>query len=92
MQQEPAQVLALKALAWLAGDADLFQTFLGATGASVGDLPLRAADVEFQGAVLDFILTNDDLVIGFCDAAAVPYTAPMAARFALQGGEPPNWT
>ena len=44
------------------------------------------------GAVLDFLLEDDARVIGFCDTAALPYTAVMQARAALPGGELPNWT
>jgi hypothetical protein len=92
MQQESAQVLALQALAWLAADDELFPTFLNATGASIGDLRDRAGDVDFQGAILDFLMMDDHWVIAFCDQHALPYTAPLAARAALPGGEPVHWT
>jgi hypothetical protein len=92
MKQESAQVLALQALEWLAGEEELFATFLGATGASAADLADRAEDEEFLGAILDFLLMNDDWVIAFCDARGMPYTAPMAARVALAGGQQENWT
>jgi Protein of unknown function (DUF3572) len=92
MQQESAQVIALQALAWIAGDAEVMQSFMAATGADAGDIPLRAQEVDFQGAILDFILMDDDWVIRFCDAVGLAYTTPMAARMVLQGGEPMAWT
>jgi hypothetical protein len=92
MQQESAQLLALRALAWLAADEDLIGQFLNATGASPGDIRARAEDADFQGAILDFLLMNDQWVINFCDAHGLPYGDVQAARAALPGGEPPHWT
>lgn len=90
--QEAAETLALKALAWLAGDDELMPVFLGATGASIDDLKTRAGDPAFLASVLDFITMDDQWVVSFCDVLNVEYTAPMAARQALPGGEQVNWT
>ncbi len=92
MKREPAETLALRALAWIAADDDLMGRFLGASGAAPGDLAAGAADPAFLAAVLEFVLTDDSLVMGFCDAAGYPYAAPLAARAALPGGEVPHWT
>jgi hypothetical protein len=92
MKRESAETLALRALAWIAADDDLLGRFLGASGASPGDLAAGAADPWFLAAVLEFVLTDDSLVMGFCDAEGYPYAAPLAARAALPGGEVPHWT
>lgn len=92
MKREPAETLALRALAWLAADDDLLGRFLGASGAAAGDLASGASDPRFLAAVVDFVLTEDALVMAFCDAAGYPYPAPMEARAALPGGEVPHWT
>ena len=91
-RQEAAETLALRVLGWLADSEDLFPVFLGATGASADDLVTNAAKPEFLAAVLDFLLTDDAMVIAFCDAAALPYEAPNQARSALPGGDLINWT
>ena len=52
----------------------------------------RAGDVDFQGAILDFLMMDDAWVIAFCDQHALLYTAPQAARAALPGGAPIHWT
>ncbi|HEV8033417.1 DUF3572 family protein, partial [Yoonia sp.] len=44
MQHEQAEVIALKGLAWLAGNDELCGVFLGASGGSVDDLRDRATD------------------------------------------------
>ena len=92
MQPEAAQTLALQALGWIAADDEVFPAFLNATGANLGELRAGAADPDFLGAVLDFLLQDDRWVIAFCDAAGQPYTAPQAARAALPGGAMMNWT
>lgn len=92
MQPEAAQVLALQALGWVAGNDELFPLFLGATGADIGELRQRAAEPEFLAAVLDFLMMGDAWVVAFCDAEGHAYTAPQSARAALPGGAVVNWT
>ncbi len=92
MQQESAHVLALQALEWLAGDEELFTSFLDSTGASAANLARRAEDEDFLRAILDFLSMNDAWVVAFCDQRDLPYTAPMNARAALAGGAIENWT
>ena len=91
-QLESAQLLALRALAWLATDVEQFQDFLAATGAGLDDVRTRAGDPDFHLAILDFLLMDDQRIMAFCDAHALPYTAPQTARAALPGGEVPHWT
>ncbi len=87
-----AETLALKALTWLVAQEELLPVFLGASGASAQDLRDRAADPEFLGAVLDFLLMDDAWVIAFCDANDVLYERLAEARFALPGGDQVHWT
>lgn len=87
-----AEVLALQALEWLAGQDDLLAGFLGASGAALADVPTRAGDPAFLGAVLDFILTDDAWVLGFAAAIAVPPDQVLRARAGLPGGDLPHWT
>ena len=92
MQQESAQIVALQALSWIATQDDVFLAFLNATGASAADLGTQAADADFQGAILDFLLGDDAWVIAFCDAQGLRYTDPLAARLSLPGGADTHWT
>lgn len=92
MRQEQAETVGLQALAWLAGEDEVFATFLGASGASADDVAEAAGRPEFLGAVLDFVMMEDAWVVAFCDASALSYTMPMEARAALPGGETFHWT
>lgn len=96
MQREAAETLALRALAWLAGNDELLRVFLGASGAMPDDLRRRAADPEFLASVLDFLRLDDAWIIGFAAASGErPESAAAAiaaARRALPGGDTDHWT
>ncbi len=92
LTRDSAEVLAIEALSWLAGQEDLIGVFLGSTGASVTDLRERARDPEFLASVLDFLLMDDAWITEFCDAADYKPDFPMRARAALPGGAQQNWT
>lgn len=89
---QAAEVLAIQALGWIAADDELSGAFLGASGAAADELRERAADPEFLGFVLDFLLADEDALLAFCEATETPPDAPMRARAALPGGDLPNWT
>ncbi len=90
--RQMAETIALQALGWLAGDPENLNAFLALSGLSPADLMAQAGDARMLGAVMDFVLSEDRLVIGFCDSAALAYSVPQAARAALPGGEIYHWT
>lgn len=92
MKSEAAELLGLQALAWLAGQDDLFATFLGSTGATAEQVAEAAGNPAFLGAVLDFLLMDDAWIIAFCDTAGLAYAMPMQARAVLPGGQAMHWT
>lgn len=92
MQQDSAETIALNVLGWMAGQDDLLNVFLGASGMSRDDLRTRANQPELLGAVLDFVLMDDAWVIAACDALSLPGESLMQARAALPGGEQVHWT
>ncbi len=92
LSRDSAELLAIEALSWLAGNDELFPVFLGATGASANDVRQRAKDPEFLASVLDFLLMDDAWISEFCEAADYRFEFPMRARAALPGGAEVNWT
>ena len=93
MRPEIAQTLAVQALAWMIGQDDLRDVFLGASGASDQDLRNGIADPVFLASLLDFICMDDAWVKRFCDENSIQnYMDPMTARQVLPGGEQVNWT
>lgn len=92
MNLSQAETLAIDALAWLAQDDDLMMRFFAMSGAGADDLRARAREPEFLGFVLDFILSDDAVVIGYAEASNRPPEDVQMARMALPGGDHPNWT
>lgn len=90
--RESAEIIAAQALAWVAAEPDRINAFLNLSGLSPAELMAQAADPRILGAVLDYVMTEDSLVMAFCDEAGLAYTVPQAARGALPGGEVWHWT
>lgn len=89
--QDFAEIVALRALGWIAGNEDLLPVFLGATGAGIGDLRQRAQEAEFLASVLDFLLMDDAWIVAFCDAEGLAYETPRQARAGLPGAALSDW-
>lgn len=92
MNRENAERVGIQVLGWLAGHDDMLTQFLGMTGIAADDLRTRAQEPEFLGFVLDFLLSDDAMVMEFCEDTQMATQNPMLARGALPGGDVPNWT
>lgn len=92
MNETSAQTIALNVLAWLAGNDELFEVFMGSSGMSAEELGARAGETEVLAAVLDFLTMDDQWVLDWARDLGQPPTAPMEARMALPGGAQVNWT
>ncbi|WP_375173738.1 DUF3572 domain-containing protein [Pseudooceanicola sp.] len=92
MNASEAEATALKCLTWLIAHEDLRDVFMGATGLGEDDLRARYGEPEFLGAVLDFLLMDDNWVMQCCDAQGLPYEAIASARAGLPGGQEVSWT
>lgn len=80
-----AETLALKALSYLAHSPEDLDRFVTLSGVAPADLRARADDPEILAAVLDFVLTDDGRVTGFCEDAGIDPRELHAARRALPG-------
>lgn len=89
--REQAEIVALHALGWLAGNEELLPVFLGASGAAPAELRDRAAEAEFLGAVLDFLLMNDDWVLECAAACGQAPESFQQARVLLPGAARIDW-
>ena len=92
LSQENAEIFSLNALGWIVSQEDLLPAFLGASGASEGDIRTRASDPVFLLSVLDFLMMDDQWIISCCDALNVPYERVGEARQAMPGGAEISWT
>ncbi len=80
MRPQHAEILALDALAWLAGDVDGLQRFLDMSGTDAAALRDGAGTPAMNGAILDFLLAQEDLLLRFCESAGI---SPKALHLAL---------
>ncbi len=92
MQAEHAIGIGQDALIWLAGQPEALASFLAASGLEPQALRRRAAEPEFLGFVLEFLLGADAMVLDFTAAAGLRPEDAARARATLAGGELPNWT
>ena len=92
MKRAEAVEIGERALIWLAGEPEALGGFLGASGLDPAELRARVREPEFLGFVLDFLLSDEALLLAFCAAAAIAPTRPAVARAALPGGDLPHWT
>jgi Protein of unknown function (DUF3572) len=92
LPREGAELLGLQALGWVAARPALVGRFLSAAGASAEEMRARAADPEFLGFVLDFLLADEEALLAFASETGVAPDRPLRARAALPGGALPHWT
>ncbi len=85
MKAAAAETIALQALAFIAADDDTLNAFMASTGFGITDLKTSAADPAFLGGVLDFVLQDDNNVLGFCKAVDLEPADLFRARHALPG-------
>lgn len=83
---EGAEIIAFGALAYLAADQERLERFLSASGADAGLLRDIAGNRDLMVAILDFLLSNEGLLLEFCDGDGTRPKDVHRARYLL-GGE-----
>ncbi len=85
MKENEASIIALQALAFIAEDAEVAGKFLAEAGMDTQDIKKRMHEPEVQGGVLDMILSDDRLILGFCNVHDYSPEVIVEARKALPG-------
>ncbi len=80
---DEAELIALRALAWVAGDERLGPRLLALTGLDAATLRARAGTREVLGATLDFLAAHEADLVACAGSIGVAPTAIAAAREAL---------
>ena len=81
--REVAEIVAIQALSFVAGDPERLGMFLAETGIGPETLRSAAADPRFLAGVLDFVLRDDATVKAFAAASELDPTTIAAAREVL---------
>ena len=85
---EVAEIVAIQALSFVAGDPERLGVFLAETGIGPETLRSAAADPHFLAGVLDFVLRDDATVKAFAAASELDPTTIAAAREVLVEDRP----
>ena len=86
--REVAEIVAIQALAFVAGDPERLGAFLAESGIGPDTLRSAAADPRFLAHVLDFVMRDDATVKAFAAASQLHPTNIAAAHQALND---PEW-
>jgi hypothetical protein len=86
--REVAEIVAVQALSFIAGDPERLGSFLAETGLGPQTLRTAAADPHFLKSVLEFVMRDDATVKAFAAASQLHPTNIAAARQVL--GDP-DW-
>ena len=81
MTREMAEMLAIRALGYLAGDPEQLARFLALTGVTPDDVRSAASEPAFQSGVLDFFLGDEAVLLAF---AASTQTDPADIAIARE--------
>jgi hypothetical protein len=81
--REVAEIVAVQALSFVAGDPERLGLFLAESGIGPETLRSAAADPHFLASVLDFVLRDDATVTAFAAASELDPTTIAAAREVL---------
>jgi len=86
--REVAEIVAIQALSFVAGDPERLGVFLAETGIGPETLRSAAADPHFLAGVLDFVLRDDATVKAFAAASELDPATIAAAREVLAEDRP----
>jgi hypothetical protein len=83
-----AEIVAIQALSFIAGDSERLGAFLAESGIGPETLRNAASDPRFLSHVLDFVMRDDATVKAFAEASQLHPTNIAAAHQALND---PAW-
>ena len=86
--REVAEIVAIQALSFVAGDPERLGLFLAESGIGPETLRTAAANPHFLASVLDFVMRDDATVKAFAAASQLRPTNIAAAHQALND---PKW-
>ncbi|MBB5752668.1 DUF3572 domain-containing protein [Prosthecomicrobium pneumaticum] len=88
MTETEAETLAVRALAFIAGEPEELGQFLALTGIGPESIRAAAGEPAFLVGVLEYMLSNEPLLIAFAAREAIRPTMIAAARHVLDATLP----
>lgn len=84
---QAAEAFALQVLGFLAQDEDRLMAFISITGVGLDEIRARAAEPAFLAGILDYLLSDEQLLTAFAEANAISPELPARMRRHLPGAE-----
>ncbi len=82
---EEAEQIAIEGLQFVASDMELLGRFLAATGLGPETLRDAAADPTFLAGILEFLMSDESVLLSFLETRRIRPTMIAAARYRLSG-------
>lgn len=92
ISREQASGIAASALLHIVQDTEIFGIFLSQTGLEPDRLRAAAQSPEFLAAVLEFVCSNEPLLLAFAANEGLAPQSVDSARLQLSGPEPERST
>lgn len=80
-----AEILALRALAYMAQNEDILGGYLKLTGIAPAELRNSAADPAVLGSIIDYFLQNEKRLLAFCETEEIVPELLVKAGHSLPG-------
>jgi len=85
LNRHEAEVIALKALAFLAADSERISRFLSLSGVDPSDIRQAAENPAFMGGILDYLRGDQSLLLEFSSGENIDPSRIDAAAYVLSG-------
>ena len=82
---DQAELVALGALKFLASEPERFSRFLSLSGLSPGDIAALATQPDFLASVMDYLLSDEELLLEFAENDSLQPQTVAAMRRKLPG-------
>lgn len=83
MREEAATIIALNLLSWLIANPDRLDDFMATSGFEPSELRARAADPDLLAAILEYLMSADDLLLKACADIDITVQDVKAAHHCL---------
>ena len=80
-----AKTVALKAVHFILNNDEIRQSFITSTGILLSDFENSIENLEFLGGVLDYLLSNEKILIEFCTEYGITPEEPSRIRQVFPG-------
>lgn len=85
MDASSIKLMAVQILAFISNDPKQVEAFLAVTGSSPNAIRNNLDDLHVQAGIFDFLLSNETLLVAFCEAYDLAPEEPMRYRYHLPG-------